>query len=229
MKDISIFIQKHADVAHENLPDHYTLQVGGLYSHKDLKCDFSDVNGDNISAKNRTYVDLCGVYWIWKNVKDSKYVGNCHYSKYWNLTSSDALDILKEHDIIIPIAILPGRTVYQIFCDFHGAGPIDTARDIISDLYPDYVKDFDDTIINDEISTLYNMMICSKDIWDSYCSWLFPILFELENCYYIPEDASGFDASVPGYIAERLLMVWINHNKLDWVEGEIKRFCDKLK
>ena len=42
-----------------------------------------DDTGDNISAKNCYYGELTGVYWVWKNVRTTDYVGICHYRRYF--------------------------------------------------------------------------------------------------------------------------------------------------
>ena len=42
-----------------------------------------DDTGDNISEKNCYYGELTGVYWVWKNVHTTDYVGICHYRRYF--------------------------------------------------------------------------------------------------------------------------------------------------
>ena len=58
------------------------------------------------------------------------------------------------------------------------------------------------------------MFICKKDILDSYCEWLFSILFELENRIDI-NNRNDYQKRVYGFISERLLTVWILKNKLN--------------
>ena len=235
MKDISMFIQMHKGGPYFDLPDYYRLQVGALRTHTDLGFEYSDKFGENISAKNRTYVDLCGVYWIWKNVDDSFIVGNTHHSKYFidnktdfPIQSSVAKEILKENDIVIANAILPGRTVYQIFNDFHGSKNIDIARDVISRMYPDYIKDFDEVIVEGEESSLFNMMITYKTIWNDYCAWLFPILEEMER-YVKIDETDDFSAKVYGFVAERLELVWIHHHKLKYHPLNVRHYDENLQ
>ena len=56
-----------------------------------------------------------------------------------------------------------------------------------------------------------------KEIFDSYCKWLFDILFELEKRLDI-SDYSVNDARVFGFVAERLLDVWITQNSIAYKE-----------
>ncbi|MNG38391.1 hypothetical protein D3C84_1260850 [compost metagenome] len=56
------------------------------------------------------------------------------------------------------------------------------------------------------------MMICSKKRFDDYYSWLFSILFELESQISIPNDE--YQARVFGFISERLINLYVYHNKL---------------
>lgn len=39
---------------------------------------------DNISAKNPFFCELTASYWLWKNNKDAKFIGLCHYRRYFN-------------------------------------------------------------------------------------------------------------------------------------------------
>ena len=61
----------------------------------------------------------------------------------------------------------------------------------------------------------FNMFIMKKELFDEFCSWLFSILFELENRLDIT-DYSAYDARVFGFVGERLLDVWINTNKVNY-------------
>ena len=55
---------------------------------------------------------------------------------------------------------------------------------------------------------MFNMFIMSKKLVNDYCSWLFPILFELEK--RIPsEQYSAFHARFYGRVSELLFNVWL--------------------
>ena len=61
------------------------------------------------------------------------------------------------------------------------------------------------------------MFIMKKELLDSYCQWLFDILFELEKRLDI-SDYSANDKRVFGFVSERLMDVWIGTNQVEYQE-----------
>lgn len=238
MQKIKIFEQHHKPGLAFDDPGYYTIQLDSD-NNPDYGFKYRDNTGDNISSRNFNYVDLTGVYWIWKNVHDAEYKGNVHYRRYFVnnnnhiLTSSELSMLLSDSDAIVcAFARLEGRTVYQIFNDFHGHENMDICRNVIQDIEPDYMQDFDDVIVNGEYSSLYNMMIARSDIFDSYCDWLFKILFELEDRLIklnrLNFDPYDYQRKVFGFIGERLLLVWLKHNSINYIQIPVGLFDDNL-
>ena len=58
------------------------------------------------------------------------------------------------------------------------------------------------------------MMICRKKTLDQYCEWLFPVLFELEKHIDLDKYESDYQRRVFGFLAERLVKVFVDHNEL---------------
>jgi hypothetical protein len=56
-----------------------------------------------------------------------------------------------------------------------------------------------------------NMMITTKEKWAEYHKWLFSILFELEKRIEVPTDP--VQGRVFGYISERIINLYVYHNK----------------
>ena len=97
------------------------------------------------------------------------------------------------------------------YSDQHNISDFDCMVEIIKEKYPDYVADMN-RVMEENYFYPFNMMYMKKELFDSYCSWLFDILFELEK--RIPYKT--YDAQkkrVFGYLSERLFLVWIRKNK----------------
>ena len=59
-----------------------------------------------------------------------------------------------------------------------------------------------------------------KEIFDAYCTWLFDILFDLENRVDVAKYDS-FHSRFFGRVSELLLDVWINTNNLNYKEVKV--------
>lgn len=180
-----------------------------------------DDTGDNISARNRSFCELTGLYWAWKNF-DADHIGICHYRRYFAyrghiLSLNEAAKLTDKADII-----LPKRRRYYIETNYthyahaHHAADLDTARDIISEKYPEYLDAFDRRM-RMRSGHRFNMLIMKRDILDRYCTWLFDILFELEQ-RLDTSDYSDRDKRVCGFVAERLLDVWLDAGDEEYIE-----------
>jgi hypothetical protein len=64
---------------------------------------------------------------------------------------------------------------------------------------------------------MFNMMIMSKEKFDAYCQWLFPILFELESHIDISK-YDAFQARYLGRVSELLVDVWVRTNNIRYKE-----------
>lgn len=184
---------------------------------------FKDDIGDNISDKNRNYCELTALYWIWRNDKSSQYKGLCHYRRYittkWlsndikNAIDSKMIeDILGKYDIILPQKQYFVRKAKDNYLRCGYQRDLNNLREVIRDLYPEYLDTFD-LVMNSNSSYLMNMMVASKNTFDSYCKWLFDILFQLEKITDLT-NYSVQESRIYGYMSERLLTVWVIYNKL---------------
>ena len=198
-----------------NVPEdslYHPLHVGRAISN-DLGYEGDDT-GENISRKNKSYCELTGMYWIWKNV-DCDIVGIVHYRRFFE-HDGELLDqayiekLLCEdgYDVIIPVCSFSdykdNRTHYA---KAHFLRDYEIAREVILEKYPEYVDAFD-LYGNTSISTLANMVITRKKIYDEYCQWLFDVLDEVENRTDV-SDYSPYQARLYGYLSERLFQIWL--------------------
>ena len=225
--------------------DFYTvLHVGGRQFGKNY---LRDDTGDNISAKNKNYCELTGYYWLWKNAKESSgdILGVVHYRRgfsgfangvksialkkdYIPLKKCECEKILAKYDFICPVKhVFFKDTVYGQYAKAHDASDVDAIRKIVNAKYPEYIASFDKMFGGHKLYT-GNLFITKKELFDSYCSWLFDILFEFEKGNDIEKYTREYNKRVYGFLAERLLNVFLLHNKFKIKELpaiNIEKYC----
>ena len=64
---------------------------------------------------------------------------------------------------------------------------------------------------------IYNMFIMKRDIFDGYCQWMFDILGQIEAQIDI-SGYSAYDRRVFGFVAERMLDIYLEANKIPYKE-----------
>lgn len=222
MKTFKMYVVTHKKFDYKLINSYKPIQVGKSTTHFNLPY-ITDDSGNNISEKNSNYCELTAVYWIWKNVNDCKYIGICHYRRYFVygifLKLVDEKYICKyldkkKYDIILPYMYKTESNVFNHFINSTSGRKkdLDNLRKIILKFYPDYINDYD-FVMNSKKASYCNMMVSSKIIFDNYCDWLFDILFKLEKI----TDLTGYsrqEQRLYGFLSEFLLNVWVKHNKL---------------
>ena len=180
------------------------------------------------------YCELTALYWAWKNLS-ADYIGLAHYRRHFSLrkpifstkdkfsyvlTSEEAAALLKKYDIILPkkrnYFI---ETGYSHYIHAHPAEPLDKLRELLCEQYPEYVSSFDAAMTSTS-SHRFNMFLMKRNYFNAYCNWLFSILFALEKRI----DISSYDTynqRVYGFLAERLLDVWLLKNALVYREIDV--------
>lgn len=225
MSKIKIYVMAHKVFEAPNYEIYIPMQVGSaLHEKLGYVCDDT---GDNISVKNPNYSELTGFYWIWKNEMNCDITGLCHYRRYFLDSAGKMLDgdtiekLLRNCDIILPRLMCygNGKSMYDLYTEKHYSKDLDMTREAISVLYPEYLNAFDE-VINGDSMYYANMFITSKTLADEYAEWLFSILFYVEE----RTDMTGYDdynRRVYGFIAERLMLVWVKYNQLKVCEAEV--------
>lgn len=184
--------------------------------------------GVNISSKNKNYCELTGLYWAWQNL-ESEYIGLVHYRRHfiqkktWRksvknvITGSQLCNMLEKADVVLPSKRNYFiESTYDQYVHAHHKEDLDFTREILEELYPQYVKAFD-LVMRRTSGHRFNMFVMKRDKLNEYCEWLFSILFELEKRLDI-SDYNPYDQRVFGFVSERLLDVWIETNQVDYVE-----------
>lgn len=223
MKKLTMLVVTHKQTDIPNIDSYNPIVVGN--NNVFLKDMYRDNSGDNISDKNANYCELTALYWAWKNLNDVEYVGLSHYRRFFMtsffnhtksgfLSAKKAITLLNNYDVILPYP--KGwfdTTVEEWFLSTDGkTEALEKLKFTITDLYPDYLDDYD-KIMNGYMASYFNMFVMSKELMDKYCGWLFSILFELEKQIDL-STYTPLQARIYGFLSERLLNVWVCHNKL---------------
>lgn len=228
-KDIKIIVAAHKKYYMPEDSCYLPLHVG-----RKGKADLGyqgDDTGDNISEKNPYYCELTGLYWAWKNLK-SDYIGLVHYRRhlakgirklmFWKqdlfyavLTEKEIRNILKKTDIILPAKRhYYIENLYSHYAHTHYEEHLILTRKIIEKLTPEYLDAYDH-VMKQTSGHMFNMFVMSREKCDEYCSWLFPILEELEHQVDYKQ-YNPFQQRLFGRVSELLLNVWIEQKHYDY-------------
>ena len=186
-----------------------------------------DDTGVNISRKNSSYCELTGLYWAWKNLKADA-VGLVHYRRHFErqdqsdglyhlpmdevLTGQEARDLMARYDIVVPKKQKYYiETLYSHYAHTHYREHLDVTRQIFVDKHPDEVEVLD-AVYRQRSGHMFNMFLMRRELLDDYCSWLFPILQELEERIG-PVNLSAFQGRFYGRVSEILFNVWLTEQE----------------
>jgi hypothetical protein len=240
MQYINIFQSFHQDYP-RNKDCHWItpIAVGG-YAGENMH---SDSLGENISSLNSSYCELTTQFYAWKNSK-SNFVGFYHYRRYLNyliddsiydsvipgakwyeptaqtiqyLTSREQYErlemILNMHDVVLPNKyILAPNIREQYFINTKEHNPWVIFMNQISQKHKGAESYFHLTAR----APICNMFIMKRNIFEAYCSDLFPVI---NNVY--KKLGQNFDKQnnrYPGFLAERYLGFWLTINKIAYHE-----------
>lgn len=234
MADIKLFVCCHQLTEVPKHPLLVPIQVGTALADQRFPGFLYDDTGENISDKNRSYCELTAQYWTWKNV-DADYYGFFHYRRYLypdgnakrpyriekrpqaalldKLGYKNFADIIQQYDLILPIGenmYIPVREHYAR-ASFHHRKDLKLIEEIIKKYSPKYVSAMEE-YLSGTFCYFGNIFIMRKAIFQDYCKWLFSILAEFDKRAnfnsYNPQEIR-----VDGYLAERLLGIYISFQK----------------
>lgn len=202
-----------------------------------LPAGLNDQYGDHIHALNPRYAELCGLYWAWKNDRNSSYKGLCHYRRYFDLSRDtwfrlsagpihsaqksanrfalDPTQLLKGYDIILPRAYTLKQSVYAEFVQYHHVQDLERLKRAIELTYPEYLPTYD-AFFQGRRHHCFNMVLTRSEWFDRYCTWLFQVLAQFDELD--PTTRSGYQTRIAGFLGERLLNVFVLHHNLRVLE-----------
>ena len=233
-----VFIATHKAYPFPAQENYVPIHAGHAVNPIDLGI-ICDDSGDNISALNPYFCELTVLYWLWKHC-NAQIQGLVHYRRYFThptwtvqhcgypiLDASKLAEILPTpQHIILPEPYTCGiknvlglytrpRTVYEHYRKFHHKKDWAILEQVLAKHYPSYIPALH-IVKNSTQLHFFNMFVAHKPFVENYCHWLFTILFQLSE-HINPDSYSPYQARVFGFLAERLLNIYIQHHKTEYL------------
>ena len=220
---LQIYIMTHVSFNVPQDPIYHPLHVG-----RTLKEDLGyqgDDTGDNISDLNMYYSELTGLYWAWKNVRNTEYIGLCHYRRYFLnghnklMSKADFMRILEKYDIILSQPVTSEQSYHDTYAEAHNIHDLEAVGEAIAALYPDCVSIFEEVLAG---TKLYcgNLFVTTKTLFDEYAQWLFS-LFAIAEKHIDVSTYDDYHKRVYGFLSEQLIYVWVRYRNLTYYEAPI--------
>jgi lipopolysaccharide biosynthesis glycosyltransferase len=232
--NISLYTAYHKEAPLLDSASVRPIHVGAVGAAAPLRGMIGDDTGENISDQNREYCELTALYWAWKNDTDSTHIGLMHYRRVLDFTGQvkeakaevyptrfdipEWLDAaegwleqnIEEFDLIVPRLHKMGRSVAENYRKGHAPDDFNLTREIIARDHSAYLSSFDTMAAGFELR-MGNMFVMPRALFDQYCTWLFDILSQLETADLDRSHYSPQQCRYLGFIAERLLGVFVLH------------------
>jgi len=239
LKDRTVFVPIHVGRAlNANVPTRQGMgERGDAIGEKNKIWMTSNMIGDdtgqNISLKNRTYCEMCAVYWAFKNqwkLGNPDYIGNFHYRRHLSFLKSQESDhflteyvseeyqnehglnaeqikkVVKNYDLILNrIALANVRYNFTRTCK-QPEKNLDIALEVIRTKFPEYYSSAQNVLSSGKIHYC-NMFIMKKEIFNEYCNFIFGVIEEVEKNTDLNSGLMG----QAGYLSEVLSEFFYRH------------------
>ncbi len=243
---VEIYIATHKAYNYPKIDGYIPIHVGKALTDLDLGI-IGDNTGDHISGLNPNFCELTALYWMWKN-SDADILGLVHYRRYLkeNIRGGNILnnqyEVLcidyvekvfktKTNTVFLPNKEKLFYQKYKIKFSVsmkkqyelnHYKKDWAEVENIIERKFPEYLPALRKVEQSNKIS-FYNMFIAHRDWVNSYCEWLFSILFELKERFDI-SNYNAYQSRIYGFISERLFNVYLQYNKEQYSLNYLETF-----
>lgn len=138
--------------------------------------------GKNISEKNRQYAEMTVAYWAWQNSK-SEYIGLEHYRRRYELSEEQLTYAVQTGiDVILtrPRIVLPSVKEWFPKVSSLSAQDMEEICKWLKDKMTEAATEVDG-FFQGNILYPNNMVIAQKEVYRTYCEWLFTLLEEIDQ------------------------------------------------
>ena len=215
-----------------------------ICTHKDFKMEITNecykiVDNRNNEIKelnnldDKFYSELLSFYNVAENIELPKYVGFCHYRRYFNFLDDipNMNEIFNQYDAIIPRPLFLNESVKEHYARFHNLEDLEIIENIIKQKYPNYFQACEN-FLNGNIFVPYNMFIMKREDFKEYITFIFDVLDEYikvvgtditkriednKDKYlkdFEPNNTIDYQYRIGGYLGERLTNIfYLTHFK----------------
>lgn len=139
------------------------------------------------------------------------YKGLCHYRRHFWLSEQQRNSLVNSDiDAVLTIPVFNNPSVYDVYAEDHIEQDWIIMMDEIKKQSPEYY-DAAQSVASGNWYYAYNMLIARRDVFDDYCSFLFPILFACEKRIGVKMDR--YQGRYAGFLAERLMTIYFMTHK----------------
>lgn len=237
MENTKIYICSHKEFEQIVHNDSYEVVYSkeGIKHNGDLKyhvCKDVDIPIDDDSF----YSELYNYKWVADNLELPKYVGFCHYRKYFSFM--DAVPNLDDDGEVEAVVARPVDFKYSIretYDIFHNIEDLEIVESIVKEKYPQYYENMEKFLESKRLFPC-NMFIMKREDFKEYIDFMFDVLNEYlnrigmdfkkrlvdESVKYTegkpsPNNTIEYQRRIGGYLGERLTNVFI-YNKFTTVK-----------
>jgi len=157
----------------------------------------------------RTFYYLAGMH---KKRSGLIYTSNIPRFKDIILNKTEIADILQKYDAILPQPRKLKYAVKKHYSRYHNIRDLEIIEQIIRTKHPEYLSSYYE-VLNGKRLYANNMFVLPEVYFKNFMKWWFSIIFDFEK-QIKPENYTGYQQRIIGFLAERLLTVWFMHQKI---------------
>lgn len=188
------------------------IQVGAALTNVKIS-EATDQGEDSLSLKNELYGELTATYYAWRYNR-SAITGIFHYRRVLEV-SGEQLYLIEAGmiDVILPLPFVCFPDASGQYGRYLLPQDIEIMERVLEEREPEEYGRLA-AILKTPYLYNYNMLVARKEVFDDYCSWLFPLLEEItDRC---EREKRMRKPRYIGRIGEVLTSLYFMRNKKNW-------------
>lgn len=150
------------------------IQAGAALTNSRI-AEITDEGADSLSTQNSLYCELSASYYIWKH-NACNITGLFHYRRILNVTEEQLhLLEIKKIDVILPLPFVCYPDASGQYGRYLMSEDIHVMCEVLQEFEPKKMPEIKG-ILKSPYLYNYNMLIARREVFNDYCSWIFPLL-----------------------------------------------------